>query len=130
MNYFKYVINGRFYFVNFRHHMTSKPRTKCYLYDYDLETVHVGVAKLNVAEGDTYDEKLGESLAFERALAKRDASIEKMKVSFINLLEDQKERDKASLVTKFKREQDKYDNIVIEKEKPSILAFRSKEPGE
>ena len=130
MNYFKYIINGRFYFVNFRHHMTSKPRTKCYLYDYDLETVYVGVAKLNVAEGDTYDEKLGESLAFERALTKRDASIEKMKVSFINLLEDQKERDKASLVTKFKREQDKYDNIVIEKEKPSILAFRSKESGE
>ena len=126
MNYFKYTINGRDYFVNFKHHMTSKPRTKCYLYDYSLDRIFIGTAKLNIAEGDIYDKKLGESISFERALEKRDSSIEKIQISVVKMLENQKEKDKSSLVKKFKREQAKYENLVIEREQPSILTFKPK----
>lgn len=130
MNYFKYSVNGRLYFVNFRHYVTNRPRTKCWIYDYDLERIFIGTAKLNITEGDTYDEKLGESLSFERALLKRDSTLEKLKISVPKMIEDQKERDKNSLIKKFKREQDKYLNTVIEQEKPSVIAFPLKKVDE
>ncbi|GEM_PF-6046226 len=126
MNYFKYTVNGRLYFVNFRHYLTARPRTKCWILDYDLDRIYVGTAKLNIIDGDTYDEKLGESIAFERALAKRDSTINKMKIAVPKYLENQKESDKASLVKKFKREQAKFENCIISREEPSVVQFPKK----
>jgi len=126
MNYFKYTVNGRLYFVNFRHYLTARPRTKCWIFDYDLDRIYVGTAKLNIIDDDTYDEKLGESIAFERALKKRDDAINKMKISVVKYLENQKESDKASLVKKFKREQSKFSNCIISREEPGVIQFPKK----
>jgi hypothetical protein len=125
MNGFKYTIDGREYNVKFKHY--NDRIVRCYLFDYDLDKVFNGKAKLNTVAGDVYNEEYGEHTAFDNALLKRHAFIEKIKEIFKDEINLQEIKDATALELKLGREQKSYKSYLAKKERRKIWESITKE---
>jgi hypothetical protein len=105
MKGFKYCINGRSYYIKFKYY--NNKVVKCYLDDMDMHSTFIGKAKLNIDAGDIYDIEIGEDIALNNALLKR----EKAYTNFISKLRHdlfhQLSNDEEYLIKKVHKEQSK-----------------------
>lgn len=117
----KYQINGRQYYIKFKYF--NQRVVKCYLTDEDLQMVFVGIAKLNIKEGDVWNPQEGENWAFDRALEKRTNFIFDLKINVMMILDAQDVLDSVAIRDKVKREQDKF---IVKQGKILKKAFMDK----
>jgi hypothetical protein len=102
----KYQVNGRQYYIKFKYF--NQRIVKCYLTDEDLQMIFIGIAKLNLDEGDVWNQKEGEDWALGRALEKRTNFIVDLKIKIMMDLDTQDLVDAGAIKDKITREQNKF----------------------
>lgn len=117
----KYQVNGRQYYIKFKYF--NQRVVKCYLTDEDLQMVFIGMAKLNIKEGDVWNPKEGEDWALDRALERRTNFIFDLKINVMMTLDAQDVLDTVAIKDKVIREQNKF---IVKQGKILKKAFMDK----